>query len=109
MLVARGSVLFQTLFVFAKLCFHLIDYAVECRKGSIRLADSNQVVVMLERHTQFYPTRLMMFDAMLGIDSHVDAGNAIEKSPHHFDFFSDTLLRSFAQMTMTGGNVDLHR
>lgn len=92
-------------FILAKLLFELVDDLVDGSHEVFRLVVGDEIVLMLGGD--------LKVDARLGfvgeIDNDFDSSEAVENPRQFFRLGGNFLLRSFAQLTMPGGNFDLHQ
>lgn len=105
MLVTDCPVLLELFFVPAELAFDFVDDAVERRKYCIGRIYGNKFVVPLGVNSDFDRWLLSMFE----IHRYVNGRDSVEKLPYIIYLIGNLLLRSRAEMPMSGGNIDLHR
>ncbi len=97
--------LLNFLFVFAKLLLQFVDSRVNGPHQVVRLVMGHKIVLVLGGNLEV--------DAGCGfirqIDDHFDGSQPVVKPRQFFRFRSDFVLRCFAELTVSGGNLDLHQ
>ena len=92
------------LLIFSQLLFNLVNRFVERRHQAGRRLSRDKIMFVLGRYLYRYGRALFMLD----INRDFNGGQTFEKPIEPFDLSTNLLLGSFAQVSVTRGNLDLH-
>ena len=103
-MLRRAVMVLNFFFVFSQLLLEFVDHAVQGGHQARGLFGGDEVVFMFGRNAHVDARILLVFE----VHSDVDGRKSLKKPRELLHFGRDFGTRGIAQVTVSGGNADLH-